>query len=235
MYVLLNKNSDENCKIIWNHIVKRTRPRNEKRKSEVLEVVRSKDWKRAEPINDFSLYTYVRLHRNSDENCKIIWNHIVKRRRRNSEVSKIIKTENWDKARKASDISLYTYVCLHKDHDKDCKIIWEHIKSKDLNLKFEILDIIKKKDWDRARYSNNPSLYYYVYKHKGSDNDCRKVWDNLKRRNLMDEVINIIKTGNWDKAKRCNDVNLYNYIYRYKDIYGQCRIVWSHIKNLNLN
>jgi hypothetical protein len=97
-------------------------------KSEILEIIETKDWDRAKKSNDENLYSYVRRHKDTDENCRIISEHIGPRDVK-SEILDIIETEDWSKAKKSNDRNLYLHIYRHKDTDKNCKTIWEHIKT----------------------------------------------------------------------------------------------------------
>ena len=52
------------------------------------------------------------------------------------------------------------------------------MKTKEDN-KSEILDIIKTKDWDRAKKSNDRKLYLYIYHRKDTDKNCRIIWEHI--------------------------------------------------------
>ena len=98
------------------------------------------------------------------------------------------------------------------------------------NYKSEILDIVKTKDWDRARYSSDQNLYRYIKRHKDTDENCRIIWEHIRLRDFESEVSEIVETKDWDRAKRSNDINLYSYIFSNKDTDENCRIIWEHIK-----
>ena len=152
-YILRHKDTDENCKIIWEHI-------NIRRdcKSEVLEIIRTKDWDRAKSCNYKNLYNYIYRHRDTDENCKIIWNHIRPSRDYKSEISEIIETEDWDRARRSIDDNLYQYVKRHRDTDENCKIIWEHISKRHYTIKDYLLYYFEHGESKR----NNNLLHYWI-------------------------------------------------------------------------
>ncbi len=198
--------------------------------SEILDIVKTKDWDRARWSNDKNLYLYINNHRDTDENCKIIWEHI-RSRKYESEVLEIIETKDWDKAYRPNDINLYNYVRNHRDTDENCKTIWEHISQLNKDHGSEISEIIETKDWDRAKKSNDQSLYAYIFRYKDTDESCKIIWDHIKSRDYESKVLNIIKTEDWDRAKGSNDRDLYGYIHRHKDIDESCRIVWDHIKS----
>ena len=198
--------------------------------SEVLDIIETRDWDRAKKSNDKNLHRYIIYHKDTDENCRIVWEHI-KSRDFESEILEIVETKDWDRVRYCNDVSLYFYVKRRKDTNESCKIIWEHIKPKDHES--EISDIIRTKNWDRARWSNDTSLYQYILYRKDTDKNCRIVWEHIRpkkeKRDYESEVSEIIETKDWNKAKRSNDRDLYSYIHRHKDTDENCRIMWEHI------
>jgi hypothetical protein len=201
-------------------------------KSEILDIIKTKDWDRAKK-SDKNLYQYVCRYRDTDENCKTIWEHMSHQNRDfESEISKIIETENWDRARHCNDKSLYQYVCRYKDTNENCRIIWEHISQRSRDYESEVLEIIRTKDWDRAKGSNDRNLYLYIRCHKDTDEDCRTIWEHMSHQNkdFESEVLEIIRTKDWDRARCSKDRNLYRYIRQYRDIDKNCKIIWKHIK-----
>ena len=44
--------------------------------SEILDIVETEDWSRARCSNSRNLYCYIQRYKDTDENCKIIWEHI---------------------------------------------------------------------------------------------------------------------------------------------------------------
>ena len=191
-YINNHRDTDENCKIILEYI----RPR--KYESEVLEIIETKDWDKAYRPNDINLYNYVRNHRDTDENCKTIWEHISQLNKdHGSEISEIIETKDWDRAKGFNDQSLYVYIFRYKDTDESCKIVWDHIKK--IDFKSEILKIIETKDWDRAKGSNDRNLYGYIHRHKNADENCKIVWDHIKaereRYSIKDYLLYYFKHG----------------------------------------
>jgi hypothetical protein len=48
------------------------------------------------------------------------------------------------------------------------------------NYESEILDIVKTKDWDRARWSNDKNLYLYINNHRDTDENCKIIWEHIK-------------------------------------------------------
>jgi hypothetical protein len=205
-------------------------------KSEVLDIVKTKDWDRARWSNDKNLYLYINNHRNTDEDCKIIWEHI-RPRKYESEVLEIIETKNWDRARSSNDKSLYVYIKRHRDTDENCKIILEHIGQQSRDYESEISEIIETKNWDRARYSNDENLYKYIRRHRDTDESCMIIWEHIGQQssNHESEISDIIRTKNWDRAWRSNDENLYNYIRRHRNTDENCKIIWEHIMSSRTN
>ena len=151
----------------------------------------------------------------------------MKKRDYKSEVLDIIKTKDWDRAKVSNDKYLYNYICRHRDIDKNCKIIWEHIRPRD--YKSEVLEIIETKDWDRAKWSNDENLHNYVKYHKDIDENCKIIWEHVRRGDYKSEVIEIIRTKDWDRARYINNKYLYKYIFSHKDTDENCRTIRKHI------
>jgi sortase (surface protein transpeptidase) len=201
--------------------------------SEILDIIRTKDWNRARGCNDKNLYDYIRRNRNTDKNCMKVWNHIkTETRDYKSEILNIIETEDWNRARGCNDENLYQYIVHHKDTDKNCMKVWNHIKTETRDYKSEVIEIVETKDWDKVSGIKNKSLYNYIYNYKDTDKNCMKVWNHIKTetRDYKSEVIEIVETKDWSRARGCNDKNLYGYLQRNKDIDENCRIAWNHIK-----
>jgi hypothetical protein len=208
-YVKDHKDTDENCKIIWEHIKAETRDL----KSEILEIVETKNWDRARWSNDRNLYLYIYCHRDTDKNSKTIWAHVKLKKDHESEIPEIIRTKDWDRAKKSNDKSLYLYIRCHKDDDKNCKIIWEHIKTETRDFKSEILEIIRTKDWDRTRWSNDRNLYRYIRQYKDTDENCKAIWEHIKIEKhcpytIKDYLSDYFKHG---KPKRDNHLRVWFY------------------------
>jgi hypothetical protein len=202
-------------------------------KLEVLDIIKIKDWNRARDCNNGRLYAYVKRHKDTDGNCKIVWDHIRARSRNyKSEILDIIKTKDWNRAKGSNDQSLYAYISRHRNKNKDCEIIWNHLNHKDRNFKFEILDIIEGKNWDKARHCNDKNLYLYVFNHKYDDKNCMVIWNHIKvdPKDYNSMILNIIETEDWNKAKRFSDKNLYDYVRLHKDTDESCKIIWNHVK-----
>jgi hypothetical protein len=145
------------------------------------------------------------------------------------EIFDIIKNEDWDKAKGSNDENLYSYVRRHKD-DENCKIIWKHIKTETRDFESEVLEIIETKDWDRAKASNDRNLYDYIRCHRGTDENCKIIWDHISiRKDYKSEISEIIETEDWDRARGSNDKNLYQYIHNHKDTDKNCKTIWEHI------
>jgi hypothetical protein len=53
-------------------------------KSEILDIIGTKDWDRAKKSNNGNLYQYIKYHRDTNENCKTIWEHIKTEREHHS-------------------------------------------------------------------------------------------------------------------------------------------------------
>jgi hypothetical protein len=103
----------------------------------------------------------------------------MEKRNYESEILDIIKTEDWNRAKQRNDKNLYHYVYCHKDTDKNCMIIWKHIRSR--NYESEISNIIRMKNWDRAKCSNDGgNLYQYIKYHKDTDESCMIIWEHMK-------------------------------------------------------
>jgi len=155
----------------------------------------------------------------------------MRKRDYKSEVLDIIRTKDWNRARNSNDRNLYQYIKRHRDTDENCKIIWEHVNTQNRNYKSEVLEIVKTKNWDRAKCSNDRNLYEYIRRNKDTDENCRIVWDHISQpRDYKSEVLDIIKTKDWNRARQCNDVNLYQYIKRHRDTDENCMLIWKHIK-----
>ena len=155
----------------------------------------------------------------------------MKKSKRNyeSEILDIIKTKDWDRAKVSNDVNLYNYIRCHRDTDKNCRIVWEHIISQQRNYKSEVSEIVDTKDWDRAKNSNDRNLYGYICRHKDIDESCRIVLEHIRPRDFESEILDIIKTKDWDRAKNSNDRNLYGYICRHKNTDENCRIIWEYV------
>ena len=78
------------------------------------------------------------------------------------------------------------------------------------DYKSEVLEIIRTKDWDRARNINNEYLYRYILRHKDTDENCRIIWEHTRLRDFESEILDIIKTKDWNRAKWSNDKRLYH-------------------------
>jgi hypothetical protein len=200
-------------------------------KPEVLDIAKTKDWDRAKN-SDKNLYQYIRYHKDTDESCKTIWEHIkTETRDYESEILEIVETKDWDKARQCNDRKLYDYIHRHKDTDEDCKTILEYIGQQSRDYKSEISDIIRTKNWDRAKWSNDNNLYQYVCRHRDTDENCKTICEHISHQNkdFESEILEIVETKDWGRAKGSNDKSLYGYIYKHKDTNKDCRIIWEHI------
>jgi hypothetical protein len=147
-------------------------------KSEVLEIVETKDWDRAKSSNDRNLYQYIYRNKDTDENCRIIRKHINQQGRNyKSEILDIIKAEDWDRARRSNDEYLYNYIHRHRNMDKNCETILEHIRF--MGYKSEISEIVETKNWNRAKKSNNKNLYQYIKYHKDENKNCKIILEHI--------------------------------------------------------
>ena len=198
-------------------------------KSEVLDIIRTKDWNRARWSNDKNLYEYIKCHKDTDEDCKIIWEHISRQSRDyKSEISDIIRTKDWNRARNSNDGNLYKYIKCHRDTDEDCKIIWEHISQQSRDYESEISDIIRTKDWNRARRSNDRSLYNYIRRHRDTDENCRIIWEHIAiERHCPYTIKNYLL--NYFKYRKTKNESLRSWFYLRIKKGNQCCI---DIKNL---
>jgi predicted lipoprotein with Yx(FWY)xxD motif len=200
-------------------------------KSEVFDIVKTKDWDKARWSNDINLYYYIKRHKDTNENCRIIWEHINQQSRDfELEISEIIETKDWDRARCSNDINLYGYIKRHKDTNENCRIIWEHISRQSKDFKTEVLEIIETKDWDRARWSNNTNLYQYVKDHKDTDENCKIIWEHIKaerkHHSIKDYLLYYFKYG---KPTISNNKNLCIWFIKQINKDNQCCI---DVKNL---
>jgi hypothetical protein len=193
--------------------------------SEILDIVKTEDWDRAKRSNK-NLYQYIYRHRDTDENCKTIWKHV--RSRNNgyeSEILEIIETKDWDRARGGKN-NLYRYIYRHRNMDKNCETILEHIRPRDFES--EISEIIETEDWKRAYCSNNNNLYQYIKRHKDEDKNCGIIWEHItiKRHcpyTIKDYLLNYFKHGKLENRP------LYNWFAKKIKKESQCCI---DIKNL---
>jgi len=219
-YMYHHKNINKNCRIISEHI----KPRDFK--SEVSKIVETKDWDRARPCNDKNLYTYISNHKDTDKNCRIIWEHINIRKDYKSEILEIVETKDWDRAKRSNDFNLYRYIYRHRNIDKNCETILEHIGF--TGYKSEISEIIETEDWKRAYCSNNNNLYQYIKRHKDEDKNCGIIWEHItiKRHcpyTIKDYLLNYFKHGKLENRP------LYNWFAKKIKKESQCCI---DIKNL---
>ena len=196
--------------------------------SEILDIIKTKDWSRARASKNRNLYVYIQRHKNTDENCRIISEHI-KPRDHKSEILEIIETEDWDRAKQCNDINLHQYIYRNRNTDESCRIVWEHVNQQSRDYKLEVLGIIETEDWNRARYSNDKSLYNYILAYRDTDENCKIIWEHIKPRDYKSEILEIIETKDWNRVRQCNDKYLYNYIFSYKDTDENCKIVWEHM------
>ncbi len=146
-----------------------------------------------------------------------------------SEILDIIKTKDWDRAKKSNDEYLYNYIYRHRNTDEDCKIIWKHIGRQRRDYESEVLEIIRTKDWSKARPCNDNDLYAYISRHKNKDKNCKIIWEHIRPRDFKSEILEIVETKDWDRARYSNDKRLYNYIKNHKDEDKNCRIVSEHM------
>jgi hypothetical protein len=88
-----------------------------------------------------------------------------------SEVLEIIRTKDWDRARCSKDRNLYRHIRQYNDIDKNCKIIWEHIKAerKHHSIKDYLLYYFK---YGKPTISNNKNLCIWFIKQINKDNQC---------------------------------------------------------------
>lgn len=147
-------------------------------KSEILDIIKNKDWSKAKKSNDKNLYQYIYRYKDTDENCRIILEHIGPRDYE-SEVLDIVRTKDWGRIRRNNNKNLYGHVYRNKDTDENCRIIWEHISQQRRDYESEILEIVRTKNWDRARAFNDFNLYRYVKYHKDTDENCRIIWKHI--------------------------------------------------------
>ena len=196
--VIWYKDRIKYAEIIYNNM---TRHRKTKQKYDLEHIVETKDWDKARVGNNKSLYHYVFIHRKDNKYAKEIWNHISsgtsiapnitshKRGEYDKIYKDIITNQNWDKAKRINNATLYDRVAKSRKTNPLAKIIWDNIctgrqgrhrdkKQKEVYNKL-LKEIIDTKDWNLAKQDKNQRLYTYIYYNKDTNEYAKTVWDQI--------------------------------------------------------
>ena len=144
-------------------------------------ICETKEYQRASIKVDKSFYNWVQNNKDTNLYAKEIWEKISCHNVMNYEeiAKEICETKEYQKASRIANEYLYRWVIRNKDTNPYAKEIWENL---DHIINYEELakEICKTKDYRKASYKSNESLYHWVRRNRNTNPYAKEIWENLR-------------------------------------------------------